>query len=73
MMLTPRQVEIARLLASGLKYEAIGARLGITERTVRFHVTDAAARLPGRGAPRVKLVIFVTELTLEERRSLQAS
>ena len=35
---TPRQLEVLRLLAQGLQNKEIADRLGVTERTVKFHV-----------------------------------
>jgi DNA-binding NarL/FixJ family response regulator len=43
--LTEREREILALLAEGLANRAIGERLGITERTVKFHVAEILARL----------------------------
>jgi two-component system, NarL family, nitrate/nitrite response regulator NarL len=43
--LTEREREILGLLAAGLSNRAIGERLGITERTVKFHVGEILARL----------------------------
>lgn len=43
--LTDREREILALLAEGLSNRAVGERLGITERTVKFHVAEILARL----------------------------
>jgi len=43
--LTGREREILALLAEGLSNRAAGERLGITERTVKFHVAEILARL----------------------------
>lgn len=43
--LTEREREILRLLAAGLANKEISARLGIAERTVKFHVSEILARL----------------------------
>lgn len=43
--LTAREREILALLAEGLSNRAAAARLGITERTVKFHVGEILARL----------------------------
>jgi DNA-binding NarL/FixJ family response regulator len=43
--LTGREREILALLAEGLSNRAAGERLGITERTVKFHVGEILARL----------------------------
>jgi DNA-binding NarL/FixJ family response regulator len=43
--LTAREREILALLADGLSNRAAGERLGIAERTVKFHVGEILARL----------------------------
>lgn len=43
--LTGREREILLLLAEGLSNRAAGERLGIAERTVKFHVAEILARL----------------------------
>jgi two-component system nitrate/nitrite response regulator NarL len=43
--LTPRELEILRLLADGLANKEIAARLGIRERTVKFHVSSIYRKL----------------------------
>jgi DNA-binding NarL/FixJ family response regulator len=43
--LTAREREILALLAEGLSNRAVGERLGIAERTVKFHVGEILARL----------------------------
>ncbi|MBV8750282.1 MAG: response regulator transcription factor [Candidatus Eremiobacteraeota bacterium] len=43
--LTEREREILALLAEGLSNRAAGERLGITERTVKFHVGEILGRL----------------------------
>jgi DNA-binding NarL/FixJ family response regulator len=43
--LTAREREILTLLAEGLSNRAAGERLGIAERTVKFHVGEILARL----------------------------
>jgi DNA-binding NarL/FixJ family response regulator len=43
--LTTREREILALLAEGLSNRAAGERLGISERTVKFHVGEILARL----------------------------
>lgn len=44
-MLTPREVEILRWTADGKTSGEVGQIMGITERTVNFHVTNALAKL----------------------------
>ncbi|MBO9362387.1 MAG: response regulator transcription factor [Thermoflexus sp.] len=43
--LTPRELEILRLLAEGLANKEIAARLGIRERTVKFHISSIYRKL----------------------------
>jgi two-component system NarL family response regulator len=48
-LLTGRQMEILRLVASGLMYKEIGERLFLTERTVKYHMGEILARLQLKG------------------------
>jgi DNA-binding NarL/FixJ family response regulator len=43
--LTERQTEVLRLVAKGLTYREVGERLALSERTVRFHMTEIISRL----------------------------
>jgi DNA-binding NarL/FixJ family response regulator len=43
--LTPREREVLELLAEGLSNKGIGARLGISDQTVKFHVASIAGKL----------------------------
>ena len=43
--LTPREVEVVRLIAEGLRNKEIGFALGITEQTVKVHVKNVLAKL----------------------------
>ncbi len=38
--LTERQTEVLRAVASGLTYKEVGAKLGLSERTVRYHMAE---------------------------------
>lgn len=46
--LTPRELEVLNLLAEGLPNKAIAARLGISDQTVKFHVSSICGKLPAR-------------------------
>jgi DNA-binding NarL/FixJ family response regulator len=43
--LTAREIEVLRLLAKGLQNKEMAAHLAISERTVKFHVTNILAKL----------------------------
>jgi DNA-binding NarL/FixJ family response regulator len=43
--LTPRETEVLRLVRTGLANKQIGRRLGISERTVKAHLTSAFQRI----------------------------
>ena len=43
--LTPRERQVIALLAEGLSNKAIAARIGISERTAKFHVESILAKL----------------------------
>lgn len=37
-LLTPRQLEILQLVAQGISYKDVGEALGLTERTIKYHM-----------------------------------
>ncbi len=43
--LTPREIEVLRMLAEGLANKNIAFRLGISEHTVKFHITSIFSKL----------------------------
>jgi len=43
--LTPREMDVLRLLAEGLHNREIAERLAINERTVKYHVSAIIAKL----------------------------
>ena len=43
--LTRREIEVLELLAEGLPNKAIAARLGISDQTVKFHVSSICGKL----------------------------
>jgi DNA-binding NarL/FixJ family response regulator len=47
--LTPRELQVLRLLAEGASNKSIGRRLGITPHTAKFHVASIVAKLGAMG------------------------
>lgn len=43
--LNTRQIEVLRLVAEGLSYKEAGARLFLSERTIKYHMTEIMNRL----------------------------
>jgi DNA-binding NarL/FixJ family response regulator len=64
--LTPREREIVSLVAEGLRNEEVGRRLGITEKTVRNHLTAVFQKLGVSG--RLELVVHAFERGLARPR-----
>jgi DNA-binding NarL/FixJ family response regulator len=60
--LTPREVEVLRLMAEGLPNKTIAARLEISEHTVKFHVNTILGKLGV--ASRTEAVVRATRLGL---------
>ena len=43
--LTPREIEVLQLIADGLSNKSIAGRLGISDQTVKFHVSSIYGKL----------------------------
>jgi DNA-binding NarL/FixJ family response regulator len=43
--LTPREIEVLELVAEGLPNKAVAVRLGISDQTVKFHLTSISGKL----------------------------
>lgn len=54
--LTPRELEVLRMIAEGLANKQIAGRLGISEHTVKFHVAAVFAKL--RASTRAEAVML---------------
>ena len=65
MMLTPRQHEVALMVARGMSYKAIARDTGLSVRTVVNHVQNAALRINGTveaSRPRDRVMLFVLSI-----------
>ena len=60
--LTPREMQVLRLLAEGLPNKSIAQRLDISDHTVKFHVTAIMGKLGAQS--RTEVVILATRLGL---------
>jgi DNA-binding NarL/FixJ family response regulator len=60
--LTPREIEVLRLLAEGLPNKAIAGRLSVSEHTVKFHVNALLGKLGAQS--RTEAVTRATRLGL---------
>ena len=47
--LTPREIEVLRMMAEGLGNKEIAARLGISDHTVKFHISSILAKVGASG------------------------
>lgn len=47
--LTPREVDVLRLIAAGRSNQEIAAELAISVRTVERHITNLYGKIDGRG------------------------
>ena len=43
--LTPREIDVLELVAEGLSNKAVAVRLGISDQTVKFHLTSITGKL----------------------------
>jgi DNA-binding NarL/FixJ family response regulator len=44
-LLTPREIEVLELVAEGFSNKAVAGRLGISDQTVKFHLTSITGKL----------------------------
>ncbi|PYO55739.1 MAG: DNA-binding response regulator, partial [Candidatus Rokuibacteriota bacterium] len=58
-VLTPREIEIARMAALGLRNKAIGDRMSISEGTVKTHLHNIYEKV--RVQSRAELVLYCKE------------
>lgn len=63
--LTKMQQACALLVANGHNTVAIGVRLGVGCKAVRFHINKAAKKIPGDLPAQMRVVAWVRGATLE--------
>lgn len=66
--LTKRQNQILFHMVQGKTYPQIAAALGITERTVRYHINEICARYKVSGRKRLMAYLFEQVLIIREER-----
>ena len=59
-LLTPKEIEVGELLSQGLSNKEIAAKLDISERTVKAHISSMYEKLPIK-RDRVSLAIAIKE------------
>ena len=62
--LTQRQTEVLRLVAAGLTYKEVGAKLALSEVTVRYHMSEIMALLHLEN--RSQVIAYAGKLGLED-------
>ncbi|MGE5604625.1 MAG: response regulator, partial [Bacteroidota bacterium] len=65
--LTPKQAEVLGLIAGGLTYKEVAARLGLSERTVKYHMGEILERLHLKNRNEVELYARKMVLGPEKR------
>lgn len=58
--LTPREIEVLNLVAQGRPNQEIAARLNVTEKTIKFHVSSILSKLAVRS--RAELIVLVANI-----------
>ena len=64
--LTERQAEVLALVAAGLTYQEVGSQIGLSERTVRYHMAEIMDRL--HLEHRSQVIAWAGEAGLQARR-----
>lgn len=64
--LSPREIEVARLMPTGASNKEIAAKLGVTESTVKVHLKSIMKTL--RLKNRVQLAVWVERGNLNDMR-----
>jgi two-component system NarL family response regulator len=68
-VLTPRQMQVLKLLGDGLSYKEIGARLFLSPRTIKYHMTEIMDRLHLEN--RAQVLAFAGQMGLTAQKPSQ--
>jgi DNA-binding CsgD family transcriptional regulator len=71
--LTPREREVAVLIAQGLTNDEISTALDISSHTAKFHVERAIKKLGGRSRAHAAAIWARRELTFEDLMNVSAA
>ncbi len=63
---TTMQKLVAIMVGRGHSYDDIAGRLSVKRSTIKYHAENAAAKLPGVDAPRMKLIMWWRHATEEQ-------
>jgi len=63
--LTPRQIEVLTLVAQGLTYKEVGAKLFLAERTIKYHMGEIIERLHLKN--RRQVIDYARRMKLERK------
>ncbi len=63
--LTPRQIEVLTLVAQGLAYKEVGAKLFLSERTIKYHMGEIIERLHLKN--RGQAIEYARQMKLERK------
>ena len=66
MKLSVRQAQVVECVARGMPDKRIAAKLNISICTVRRHIQEAAARIPGGTTPRHRLMLFFLNVSTDD-------
>ena len=57
-LITPRELEVARLVADGVTTRRIAAQLGVTYETVQHHLNNVYRKLGATGSAHMVAILF---------------